>query len=60
MSVNVCKVTEFLLHGMSSLLLESLQERLGLSIDAISSLKLLGHKEDAGESQKEVHSEGVV
>lgn len=51
-------MTEFLLDGASSRLLESLQGRLGLSIDAISSLKLLGHKKDTGENQKEVHRGG--
>lgn len=45
-------MTEFLLDGASSRLLESLQGRLGLSIDAISRLKLLGHKKDTGENQK--------
>lgn len=59
MSVNVCKMTVSAAWNIF-ILLESLQERLGLSIDAISSLKLLGHKEDTGESQKEVHSEGGV
>lgn len=60
MSTNACGMTEFLMDGASSHLLESLQDRLGLNIDATSSLKLPGYKEDTGENQKEVLSEGGV